>query len=103
MPQGWPTGAAIRACEFRRSATLYFEVAKGSKPTIGTENPPGCAARQRSRTFQHWHGETRKAELKNQPLLGMTPIRGSLGIAGQHPADRGNPTTSVILQRTCAP
>src|SRR6476646_5664052 len=36
-PQGWPTGAAIRACEFRRSATLCMEVAKGSKPTIGTE------------------------------------------------------------------
>src|SRR4029077_4350151 len=36
-PQGWPTGAAIRACEFRRSATLCIEVAKGSKPTIWTE------------------------------------------------------------------
>ena len=29
-PQGGPTGAAIRAREFRRSASLYFEVAKGS-------------------------------------------------------------------------
>src|SRR3954447_3885607 len=37
MPQGWPTGAAIRACEFRRSATLCIEAAKGSKPTIWTE------------------------------------------------------------------
>src|SRR5260221_11312719 len=25
MPQGWPTGAAIRACEFRRSASLFWE------------------------------------------------------------------------------
>ena len=30
MPQGRPMGAAFRAREFRRSASLYFEVAKGS-------------------------------------------------------------------------
>src|SRR3954452_22015889 len=44
MPQGWPTGAAIRACEFRRSATLCIEVAKGSKPTIWTEARRMCRA-----------------------------------------------------------
>src|SRR6185369_12991056 len=37
MPQGRPMGAAFRAREFRRSATLCIEVAKGSKPTIWTE------------------------------------------------------------------
>ena len=34
--QDGPTGAAIRAREFRRSATLFGN-AKGSKPTIWTE------------------------------------------------------------------
>jgi len=49
----------------RRSAPANFGAplpsfgsAKGSKPTIWHDSPPGCAARQRSRTGQQMHGET---------------------------------------------
>ena len=51
--QDGPTGAAFRAREFRRSASLFIGSAKGSKLTIWHDSPPGCAARQRSRTVQH--------------------------------------------------
>src|SRR3954469_5473796 len=30
--------------------------AKGSKPTIWHDSPPGCAARQRSHAARHMHG-----------------------------------------------
>ena len=40
-----------------------FGTAKGSKPTIWHDSPPGCAARQRSRAGQHRHGENRDAEI----------------------------------------
>src|SRR5205085_6221039 len=50
--QDGPTGAAFRAREFRRSASLFIGSAKGSKPTIWYDSPPGCAARQRSHTVQ---------------------------------------------------
>src|ERR1043165_613653 len=42
LPQGQPMGAAFRACEFRRSATLCMGC-EGTKPTTGTESQPGCA------------------------------------------------------------
>ena len=48
----------------RRSAAANFGAplpsdggAKGSKPTIWHDSPPGCAARQRCRTTQGMHGE----------------------------------------------
>src|SRR5712671_2994452 len=56
--QDGPTGAAFRAREFRRSASLFIGSAKGSKPTIWHDSPPGCAARQRSRTGRQ-HTERR--------------------------------------------
>src|SRR5258708_7121443 len=60
--------AAFRVCEFRRSATL-FGIAKGSKPTIWHDSPPGCAARQRSRTGQH------SARRRNDHREGMTMLK----------------------------
>jgi hypothetical protein len=55
----------------RRSAPANFGAplpsvggAKGSKPTIWHDSPPGCAARQRSRTPQHMHGENDDAEIE---------------------------------------
>jgi hypothetical protein len=54
----------------RRSAPANFGAplpslgtAKGSKPTIWHDSPPGCAARQRSRTAQHMHGDNHDAEI----------------------------------------
>jgi hypothetical protein len=56
-------GAAVRAREFRRSASLIIGSAKGSIK-IWNDNPPGCAARQRSRTPQLMHGGTTMAKLQ---------------------------------------
>ena len=50
-PQGWPTVAAFRGCEFRRSATLCWR-GEGFETDNLDGSPPGCAARQRSRTGQ---------------------------------------------------
>ena len=54
----------------RRSAAANFGAplpslggAKGSKPTIWHDSPPGCAARQRCRTARHMHGENHDAEI----------------------------------------
>ena len=54
----------------RRSAPANFGAplpslgsAKGSKPTIWHDSPPGCAARQRSRTGQHMDGKNHDAEI----------------------------------------
>src|SRR5882672_3389806 len=49
--QDGPTGAAFRAREFRRSASLYWEC-EGFELKIWNDSPPGCAARQRSPTAQ---------------------------------------------------
>ena len=68
LPQGWPTVAAIRGCEFRRSATLCWR-GEGFETDNLDGSPPGCAARQRSRTSQHMYGETTMAKLKKQPPL----------------------------------
>src|SRR5882672_6390574 len=54
--QDGPTGAAFRAREFRRSATLCWR-GEGFETDNLDGSPPGCAARQRSRTAQHMHGE----------------------------------------------
>ena len=70
-PQGGPTGAAFRAREFRHSASLYW-VAKGSKPTIWHDSPPGCAARQRSRTAQTNARRNHDAEIENRVLAKRT-------------------------------
>jgi 4-carboxymuconolactone decarboxylase len=88
-PQGWPTGAAIRACEFRRSATLCIEAAKGSKPKIWTEAsrdaPRGNApARHRSREMSATRGRQfeRESEMaKDSYEEGMKVRRRVLGDA----------------------
>src|SRR5437763_11651698 len=49
--QDGPTGAAFRAREFRRSATLCWR-GEGFETDNLDGSPPGCAARQRSRTVQ---------------------------------------------------
>src|SRR5882757_8473131 len=53
-PQGEPTVAAIRGCEFRRSATLCWR-GEGFETDNLDGNPPGCAARERSRTLKQMH------------------------------------------------
>src|SRR5438477_12769363 len=77
--QDGPTGAAFRAREFRRSASLFIGSAKGSKPTIWHDSPPGCAARQRSPTVQQCTEETTMPRLKKrdcfaEPVIG--PAKG---------------------------
>src|SRR5437868_2656910 len=57
MPQGRPMGAAFRAREFRRSASLFWGPRR-VRTTIWNDSPPGCAARQRSRTARQMYGET---------------------------------------------
>src|SRR5437870_12553825 len=63
--QDGPMGAAFRAREFRRSASLFSGVRR-VRMTIWHDSPPGCAARQRCRTAQHMHGGTTMAKLKKQ-------------------------------------
>ncbi len=61
VPSRWRDGPSRKAGQrVRRSAPANFGAplpsigsAKGSKPTIWHDSPPGCAARQRSRTVQH--------------------------------------------------
>ena len=72
MPQGGPMGAAFRAREFRRSASLFIGTAKGSKPTIWHDSPPGCAARQRSRTVQTHSQREDDVEIAEPNIDGST-------------------------------
>src|SRR5256885_14946787 len=68
-PQGRPTVAAIRGCEFRRSATLTWG-GEGLETDNLDGSPPGYAARQRSRTPQHTHGETTMPTFwRNEPKV----------------------------------
>jgi len=71
IPSADGIGSAVRRANGRgvprpRISALRFPLfgsAKGSKPTIWHDSPPGCAARQRSRTAQHMHGENNDAEI----------------------------------------
>ena len=85
-------GAAFRAREFRRSASLFIGSAKGSKTDNLDGSPPGCAARQRSRTVRHMHGENHDAEIRKDnhrfALLARSEarlLRGACHRAGQRP------------------
>ena len=65
VPSRWRDGRDRKVRQWvRRSAPANFGAplpsdgdAKGSKPTIWHDSPPGCAARQRSPTAQQMHGE----------------------------------------------
>ena len=85
--QGWPTVAAFRGCEFRRSATLTFEGRR-----VETDNwngsPPGCAARAHSRMAQTHHRERVMLRLLNQTSATACDarlLRGACHRAGQRP------------------
>jgi len=66
VPSRWRDGRDRKVRQWvRRSAPANFGAplpsdgdAKGSKPTIWHDSPPGCAARQRSPTAQHIQKET---------------------------------------------
>ena len=77
VPSRWRDGCDRKVRQrVRRSAPANFGAplpsfgsAKGSKPTIWHDSPPGCAARQRSRTAQHRHGDKTMPKLKTSPPL----------------------------------
>ena len=72
--QDGPTG---RRSGPRLSALRYplFEVAKGSKPTIWNGSPPGCAARQHSRTDEKMHGGEKSDNHSKFELMNSLPSR----------------------------
>ena len=70
LPQGGPTVAAIRGREFRRSATLALR-GEGFETDNWNGSPPGCAARECSRTGQT-HSK-RKADVEMaEPNIGAS-------------------------------
>src|SRR4029078_10713940 len=66
----------------RRSAPANFGAplpslgrAKGSKPTIWHDSPPGCAARQRSPSGQRMYGETMRTQSKKRAACSHLILR----------------------------
>src|SRR5437773_10385790 len=80
-----PMGAAFRAREFRRSATLCWR-GEGFETDNLDGSPPGCAARQRSRTGQQ-HGWRRKDHREEMTMLKFA----HLALHRHARACRGNP------------
>src|SRR3954470_7836357 len=73
FPSAGGTGLAVRQTDGSafRPATFGAPLssdgdAKGSKPTIWHDSPPGCAARQRSRTAQQRRRKSRCRNLRSQ-------------------------------------
>ena len=73
--QDGPTGAAFRAREFRRSASLFIRSAKGSKPTIWTEARRDAPRGSAPARFKQIHRERTMSKLLNQTLAGARDAR----------------------------
>ena len=96
IPSADGIGSIVRSNQWaRRSAPANFGAplpsvggAKGSKPTIWHDSPPGCAARQRSRTGQTHSQRRTVLRLENQTSAGISDarlLRGACHRAGQRP------------------
>src|SRR6185295_15196446 len=96
VPSRWRDGRDRKVRQWvRRSAPANFGAplpsdgdAKGSKPTIWHDSPPGCAARQRSPTAQQHADKKDNVEMQNRTSARTCDarlLRGACHRAGQRP------------------
>ena len=74
QPQGGPTGAAIRARDFRRSASLFLRTRR-VRMKIWDDSPPDAPRGNAPARLNKMHGGTTMPKLKKQPpRSGIGPV-----------------------------